>query len=605
MKSPFSQRPDHLAREATEEFIAEHARTPDGGREGHGGGARAPPIVGLRRRADAGREMVRPRDTMPASALIGREEELGEIQACMTACADGPAGAGAGRRAGDRQDACCGRPGSRRPGSAATACSCTAASRPRRASRSPGCRTSSRRCSRRSPASSPRRGAGRWRWRCCSPMRATAPPRAAGDRAGAARRAAGARRDAPVLVALDDLQWLDAVVRSRCSRPRCGGWSASASGCSRPSAGHRPRALLGGPRVCASGRSAPLGHLGAARSCCATGSALELARPQLARLHEISGGNPFFALELARATAPTAASREPARSARRAHRRSAAHDASTCCCWPPRSPGRPRRIGRAARRRRATARALGGRGRRDPRSRTAGCASRIRCSPRCATTARRRRARRDAHRRLAAVVADVEERARHLALATTEPDAAVAAALDAAAAHAAARGAAVAAAELAELAADAHAAGRTPRTGDAARLAAARCCGSPATSNARRQIHDELLATTPPGVRARRPAVRRWRSAGAHMAERAALCEQGVAEAGRGRRACRSGCSARPRIYAGSRARSGSGWRALAMRSRRAERLGDPLLTVDRPGRAWRTSRRARSTSRQACSRRP
>ncbi len=27
MKSPYSQRPDHLAREATEEFIAQHART--------------------------------------------------------------------------------------------------------------------------------------------------------------------------------------------------------------------------------------------------------------------------------------------------------------------------------------------------------------------------------------------------------------------------------------------------------------------------------------------------------------------------------------------------------------------------------------------------
>jgi hypothetical protein len=27
MKSPYTQRPDHLAREATEEFIARHART--------------------------------------------------------------------------------------------------------------------------------------------------------------------------------------------------------------------------------------------------------------------------------------------------------------------------------------------------------------------------------------------------------------------------------------------------------------------------------------------------------------------------------------------------------------------------------------------------
>jgi DNA-binding CsgD family transcriptional regulator len=60
--------------------------------------------------------------------------------------------------------------------------------------------------------------------------------------------------------------------------------------------------------------------------------------------------------------------------------------------------------------------------------------------------------RRDAHRRLAGVVTDVEERARHLALAAEGPDPAVAAVLEAAAEHAAARGATAAAAELAELA---------------------------------------------------------------------------------------------------------------------------------------------------------
>ena len=38
MKSPFSQRPDDQAREATEEFIAAHARTAHRGREGQGGG---------------------------------------------------------------------------------------------------------------------------------------------------------------------------------------------------------------------------------------------------------------------------------------------------------------------------------------------------------------------------------------------------------------------------------------------------------------------------------------------------------------------------------------------------------------------------------------
>jgi tetratricopeptide (TPR) repeat protein len=59
-------------------------------------------------------------------------------------------------------------------------------------------------------------------------------------------------------------------------------------------------------------------------------------------------------------------------------------------------------------------------------------------------------ARREIHRRLAAVVHDEEERSRHLALAVDTPDAQVAAALERAAAHARARGASAAAAELGE-----------------------------------------------------------------------------------------------------------------------------------------------------------
>ena len=58
--------------------------------------------------------------------------------------------------------------------------------------------------------------------------------------------------------------------------------------------------------------------------------------------------------------------------------------------------------------------------------------------------------RRRLHRRLAELDVDLEERARHLAIAATGPDEEIAAALDAAAAHARARGAAQAAAELAE-----------------------------------------------------------------------------------------------------------------------------------------------------------
>jgi DNA-binding CsgD family transcriptional regulator/exonuclease VII small subunit len=62
------------------------------------------------------------------------------------------------------------------------------------------------------------------------------------------------------------------------------------------------------------------------------------------------------------------------------------------------------------------------------------------------------RRRHELHRRLAEVVHDPEERARHLALSTEAPDAEVAAALDEAARHSRARGAPDAAAELAELA---------------------------------------------------------------------------------------------------------------------------------------------------------
>ena len=60
--------------------------------------------------------------------------------------------------------------------------------------------------------------------------------------------------------------------------------------------------------------------------------------------------------------------------------------------------------------------------------------------------------RRDAHRRLANRSEDLEERARHLALAAAGPDEVVAAELDAAVRHTAARGASTAAAQLAQLA---------------------------------------------------------------------------------------------------------------------------------------------------------
>ena len=106
-------------------------------------------------------------------------------------------------------------------------------------------------------------------------------------------------RDAPVLVALDDLQWLDAASASvlpaalrRLDAERVG-VLATARG--------TPAALRAWEPAGLRGRTlAPLG-MGALQDLLRERLGIELARPQLARLHEVSGGNPFFALELARA----------------------------------------------------------------------------------------------------------------------------------------------------------------------------------------------------------------------------------------------------------------------------------------------------------------
>jgi hypothetical protein len=106
--------------------------------------------------------------------------------------------------------------------------------------------------------------------------------------------------------------------------------------------------------------------------------------------------------------------------------------------------------------------------------------------------------RRAAHRVLAAVAGDAEERARHLALAVDGADEAVAAELDAAAAQAAARGATAAAAELSELAAERSEPGsvaaraRRFRAGHLHRLAG--------NLDLAETILGSLLAEVPPGV---------------------------------------------------------------------------------------------------------
>ena len=141
--------------------------------------------------------------------------------------------------------------------------------------------------------------------------------------------------------------------------------------------------------------------------------------------------------------------------------------------------------------------------------------------------------RRELHERLAATVTDPEEHARHAALGTTEPSSAVAAALDIAARHARARGSIDAAAELAELAV-----ARTPvsdpgellrRTVDAAKFLF--LLGD--VLRARTVLTQGLKAAPPGAPRVRglllQASIASWEQGDATVAS---WCEQAMAEAG-------------------------------------------------------------------------
>jgi DNA-binding CsgD family transcriptional regulator/DNA polymerase III delta prime subunit len=106
--------------------------------------------------------------------------------------------------------------------------------------------------------------------------------------------------------------------------------------------------------------------------------------------------------------------------------------------------------------------------------------------------------RREIHARLASIVADPEERARHLALAAHAPDEATAEALEEAARRVVARGAPDAASELAALAGRLTPPDRTDdiRRRGLAEAEYARSAGDPLRA---RQIVDSLLVTWPPG----------------------------------------------------------------------------------------------------------
>jgi DNA-binding SARP family transcriptional activator/DNA-binding CsgD family transcriptional regulator len=256
----------------------------------------------------------------------------------------------------------------------------------------------------------------------------------------------------PLLIAVDDLHWLDepsaqllAFALRRLGHARVG---LLASLRAEPGAAvpfELDRAFAQGLERLEIG---PL-SLGALQRLLRERLSRPLPRPLLRRIHDRSGGNPFYALELARALAERGEERLPpslrALVANRVERLPAPTRTLLVSLSVAADPTRP------------LVRALGGVDLLEPAEREGIVVvegSRLRFAHPLLAAAvldgATSRERRDAHRRLAELVDDAEQRARHLALAAEGPDEEVAAALDSAAAAAFARGALAAAAELAE-----------------------------------------------------------------------------------------------------------------------------------------------------------
>ena len=326
-------------------------------------------------------------------------------------------------------------------------------------------------------------------------------------------------RRAPVLVAIDDVQWLDApsarvvsFAARRLGVERIGLLLAQRGD------GADPLGLAQsfGPERLDRLRLGPL-PLGALARLVRSRFDVQIPRPVLARVHEASAGNPMFALEFARSLAgrervhleplPVPESLEHLVRARvdgypEEMRRLLAIVAAA---------GRPT-LSLLAAVDAAAAQAL------DPAldagAITVGDDAIIRFThPLLASAVYGELApsqRRELHARLARVSQDVEERGRHLALAQAKPDAIVAAVLDEAAVRAGERGAPEAAAELAQeavrLTPPDDVAGRDERS-----ISAAWYWGGAGQAEEGRQTLDLLLATGLSGPqRSRALLLRTW-----------------------------------------------------------------------------------------------
>ena len=260
--------------------------------------------------------------------------------------------------------------------------------------------------------------------------------------------------DGPLVLAVDDTQWLDPPSREvlayalrRLDSEPVAFLAARRPGADSDALGSRERVVVG-----------PL-SVGALQEVIRARVGSAVSRPTLIRVHETSGGNPYFALELVRALEgrdlrpgeplPVPESLADLTAARFGPLGPEAQEVLLYVA----ALGRPTFdvvISAAGEHAAPALQSAADSGVIEAEGSRLRFTHPLLASVRYAAATHEERAR--VHRRLATVVTDPEERGRHLGAAATAPDADVAAALDEAAAAARARGAPATAAELAELA---------------------------------------------------------------------------------------------------------------------------------------------------------
>ena len=423
--------------------------------------------------------------------------------------------------------------------------------------------------------------------------------------------------EGPVLVALDDVQWLDpasagalqiAFRRLRDEPSAC--WQRCAR---RPDVAAPFEFDRSFPRRAAERLSLGPLSLGALHDLLEERLGLELTRPELARVQEATAGNPFFALELGRELVRTD-TRPAAGQALRVPESLRELLGGRLARLPGETLDVLLQVAALARPTVELVAAAHGDAKRVLDGARGGCRegvvelddSRIRFSTPLLASICYEQAPSGSGApftgRSPAAVSDVEERARHLALAADGPDAVVASDLDAAAEHAAARGAPARLPSSSELAAD-----LTPA--DPVRSRRQRACGrrtstaSPATASGRSRCSSSCSTRFRPASSAPTCSSRSPRRSAPNLGRRRSSSATRRSPRRRGddaRIAADPGSpEPRPRCsLATSRAALADARAALE----KAERVGDPGCSSRRDRATWGRPRRGRPRSLPASS---